>query len=197
MRVRSSTSLRVRCTPGGTLRLSRPGRCCSSPRRGSRDSLRRRGCRGVTSPPRRRLPHQRTFRGFWRSGGGTIPNTRQLPPGKITVLAPKDRHETGTEVRGNLYICRDFSKCRRWDSNPHEVALTGFFESDKDCGMARDAALRGAFMSLFASLCGIVRVLVRPDSPKVSPKTSRRNLVGYRRAQTDTCTGISAAVDGP
>ncbi len=46
---------------------------------------------------------------------------------------------------------------------PHEVALTGFFESDKDCGMARDAALRGAFMSLFASLCGIVRVLVRPD----------------------------------
>jgi hypothetical protein len=29
--------------------------------------------------------------------------------------------------------------------------------------MARDAALRGAFMRLFASLCGIVRVLVRPD----------------------------------
>jgi hypothetical protein len=40
--------------------------------------------------------------------------------------------------------------CRRWDSNPHEVALTGFFESDKDCAMVRDAALRGAFMSLFA-----------------------------------------------
>src|SRR5215208_3904532 len=37
------------------------------------------------------------------------------------------------------------------------------FESDKDCGMARDAALRGAFMSLFAFLCGIVRVLVRPN----------------------------------
>jgi hypothetical protein len=52
--------------------------------------------------------------------------------------------------------------CRRWDSNPHEVALTGFFESDKDCAMVRDAALRGAFMSLFAFLCGIVRVLVRP-----------------------------------
>ena len=52
--------------------------------------------------------------------------------------------------------------CRRWDSNPHEVALTGFFESDKDCRMARDAALRGAFTSLFAFLCGIVRVLVRP-----------------------------------
>jgi hypothetical protein len=31
--------------------------------------------------------------------------------------------------------------CRRWDSNPHEVALTGFFESDKDCAMVRDAAL--------------------------------------------------------
>jgi hypothetical protein len=54
-------------------------------------------------------------------------------------------------------------QCRRWDSNPHEVALTGFFESDKDCAMVRDAALRGVFMSLFAFLCGIVRVLVRPD----------------------------------
>src|SRR5829696_4574910 len=60
-------------------------------------------------------------------------------------------------------IHRDFSKCRRWDSNPHEVALTGFFESDKDCGIVRDAALRGAFMSLFAFLCGMVRVRVRPD----------------------------------
>ena len=29
--------------------------------------------------------------------------------------------------------------------------------------MVRDAALRGAFISLFAFLCGIVRVLVRPD----------------------------------
>ena len=38
---------------------------------------------------------------------------------------------------------------------PHRI-----FESDKDCGMARDAALRGAFMSLLAFLCGIVRVLV-------------------------------------
>src|SRR5215212_1710517 len=53
--------------------------------------------------------------------------------------------------------------CRRWDSNPHEVALTGFFESDKDCGMARDAVLRSAFMSLFVLLCGMLRVLVRPD----------------------------------
>jgi hypothetical protein len=53
--------------------------------------------------------------------------------------------------------------CRRWDSNPHEVALTGFFESDKNCGIVRVAALRGAFMSLIAFLCGIVRVRVRPD----------------------------------
>ncbi len=29
--------------------------------------------------------------------------------------------------------------------------------------MVRDAALRGAFMSLFAFLCGIVRDQVRPD----------------------------------
>ena len=62
-----------------------------------------------------------------------------------------------------VLVCRNLCMCRRWDSNPHEVALTGFFESDKDCAMVRDAALRGAFMSLFASLCGIVRVLVRPD----------------------------------
>jgi hypothetical protein len=46
---------------------------------------------------------------------------------------------------------------------PHEVALTGFFESDKNCGMARDAALRGAFMSLIAFLCGMWRDRVRPD----------------------------------
>ena|SRR5215203_5347216 len=38
-----------------------------------------------------------------------------------------------------------------------------FFESDKDCAMVRDAALWSAFMSLFALLCGIERVLVRPD----------------------------------
>ena len=25
-----------------------------------------------------------------------------------------------------VVICSNFSKCRRWDSNPHEVALTGF-----------------------------------------------------------------------
>jgi hypothetical protein len=29
--------------------------------------------------------------------------------------------------------------------------------------MVRDAALRGAFMSLFAALCGMLRVRVRPD----------------------------------
>jgi hypothetical protein len=49
--------------------------------------------------------------------------------------------------------------CRRWDSNPHEVALTGFFESDKDCAMVCDAALCGAFMSLFAGWCMFVCVL--------------------------------------
>src|SRR5215217_3212809 len=26
-------------------------------------------------------------------------------------------------------FCRIFILCRRWDSNPHEVVLTGFFES--------------------------------------------------------------------
>ncbi len=65
--------------------------------------------------------------------------------------------------RRNYQFCRNFTLCRRWDSNPHEVTLTGFFESDKDCAMVRDAALRSAFMSLFAALCGIERDQVRPD----------------------------------
>jgi hypothetical protein len=26
----------------------------------------------------------------------------------------------------NFFICRRFTLCRRWDSNPHEVAITGF-----------------------------------------------------------------------
>jgi hypothetical protein len=64
--------------------------------------------------------------------------------------------------------------CRRWDSNPHEVALTGFFESDKNCGMVRDAALRGAFISLFAALCGIVRVeVVAVQDTSVHQKSGR------------------------
>jgi hypothetical protein len=37
------------------------------------------------------------------------------------------------------------------------------FESDKNRGMVRDAALRSVFVNLFASLCGILRVRVRPD----------------------------------
>jgi hypothetical protein len=69
--------------------------------------------------------------------------------------------------------------CRRWDSNPHEVALTGFFESDKDCGIVRDAALRGAFMSLFASLCGMVRVRVRPDCHQDSHHLSSNEAQDY------------------
>src|SRR5215203_6365174 len=113
---------------------------------------------------------------------------------------------TPTRTYGKTRVCVHTRKSFRFagdlcgtggGTRTHTRLPSPDFESDKDCGMARDAALRGAFMSLFAFLCGIERVLVRPDSPKVSPKTSRRNLVGYRRAQTDTCTGISAAVDGP
>src|SRR5215216_6962019 len=76
-------------------------------------------------------------------------------------------------------ICRPFVWCRRWDSNPHEVALTGFFESDKDCAMVRDASLRGAFMSLFAFLCGIVRVRVRPDCHQNSHHHSSTEAQNY------------------
>ena len=41
---------------------------------------------------------------------------------------------------------------------PHRI-----FESDKDCRIVRDSALRSAFMSLFAFVGGMVRVPVRPD----------------------------------
>ena len=37
------------------------------------------------------------------------------------------------------------------------------FESDKECAIVRDAALRSAFTGLFASLSGMVRDHVRPD----------------------------------
>ena len=74
--------------------------------------------------------------------------------------------------------------CRRWDSNPHEVALTGFFESDKNCGMVRDAALRGALMSIFAALCGIVRVeVVAVQDTSVHQKSERTwsRKAGFRQ----------------
>ena len=83
---RSSTSPRVRCTPGGTRQRSRPGCCYSSSRQGLRDSSRRRGCREPTSLPRLLLPHQRTCRECWRSGVSTRPNTRHFLAGKITVF---------------------------------------------------------------------------------------------------------------
>src|ERR671921_1443039 len=53
--------------------------------------------------------------------------------------------------------------CAGGGTRTHTRLPSPDFESDKDCGMVRDAALRGAFMSLFASLCGMVRVRVRPD----------------------------------
>ena len=87
-----------------------------------------------------------------------------------------------------VFICRRFSLCRRWDSNPHEVALTGFFESDKNCGIVRDAALRGAFMSLFAFLCGIVCVRVRPDCHQNYPAK-----LGYREGR-NWCDSIGIGV---
>jgi len=51
---------------------------------GSRGSSRRRGYLGMTSPPRRLHPRRRTSRGWRRSGAGTIPSTRDSPPGKAT-----------------------------------------------------------------------------------------------------------------
>ena len=82
--------------------------------------------------------------------------------------------------------------CRRWDSNPHEVALTGFFESDKDCAMRRDAALRGAFMSLFAFLCGMLRVRVRPDCHQNSHQNHGRRTGYCWTALRSAGTGVSA-----
>ena len=56
----------------------------------------------------------------------------------------------------------------------HRYPLTSYFESDKDCGMVCDAALRSAFMSLFAFVYGIERVRVRPDCYQ----TSHQNYSG-------------------
>src|SRR5215204_3218849 len=167
---RSSTFLRVRCTPGGTLQLSRPGRCCSSPRRGSRDSLRRRGCRGVTSPPRRRLPHRRTFRGFWRSGGGTIPHTRLFPPGKTTVLAPYGRCEIGADVGGYPRIneaCLEEGESLEEVGGDHGDGNGGAGGGHAgagpaegaggDGGLRRDAVLRRGLFC-FAPRCGQIAV---------------------------------------
>jgi len=47
--------------------------------------------------------------------------------------------------------------------------------------MVRDAALRGAFMHLFAALCGMWRVRVRPDCHQNSHQNHRYELC-YRRA---------------
>jgi hypothetical protein len=84
-RGRSSTSQRVRCTPGGTRRRSQPGRCCSSLLRGSMSSSRKRGYRATISPPCHRLRYQRTCIECCRSDRSTLLNIHRLPPGKITV----------------------------------------------------------------------------------------------------------------
>jgi hypothetical protein len=49
--------------------------------------------------------------------------------------------------------------------------------------MVRDAVLRSAFMSLFASLCGMLRVRVRPDCHQNSHQNhlDEARLQGRRR----------------
>jgi hypothetical protein len=67
-------------------------------------------------------------------------------PLRALRVNPKDQESAGGETR------------------THTRLPSPDFESGKDCGIVRDAAaLRSAFMSFFAALCGIVRVLVRPD----------------------------------
>ena len=53
--------------------------------------------------------------------------------------------------------------CAGGGTRTHKRSPSPDFESDKDLGMVRDSALRGAFMSLFESLCEMVRDHVRPD----------------------------------
>jgi hypothetical protein len=74
-------------------------------------------------------------------------------PLRAPRVNPKDQESAGGETRTHTRL-----------PSPN-------FESGKDCGIVRDAAaLRSAFMSFFASVCGMVRVCVRPDRTKVVTK---------------------------
>ena len=53
--------------------------------------------------------------------------------------------------------------CAGGGTRTHTRLPSPDFESDKDCRIVRDSALRSAFMSLFAFVGGMVRVPVRPD----------------------------------
>jgi hypothetical protein len=57
--------------------------------------------------------------------------------------------------------------------------------------MVRDAALRGAFMSLFAFLCGIVRDQVRPDCHQSCHQDSGSMKEGPGLLETPALSGLT------
>jgi hypothetical protein len=82
---------------------------------------------------------------------------------EICSLAKKSGEACCTEeVVQNLPFGRDF-KGAGGGTRTHTPRREPDFESDKDCGMVRDAALRSAFIGLFPPICGMLRVGVRPD----------------------------------
>ena len=69
--------------------------------------------------------------------------------------------------------------CAGGGTRTHTRLPSPDFESDKECGMLRDAALRGAFVGLVAYVGGMVRVRVRPDCHQNSHHVSSTKARDY------------------
>ena len=100
------------------------------------------------------------------------------------MLATRLFRLLGHVVRRLGQRCREYFVVPEVGLEPTRGCPHRIFESDRNCGMVRDAALRGALMSLFASLCGIVRVeVVAVQDTSVHQKSERTwsRKVGFRQ----------------